>query len=157
MNRKIADTVLKTATVSSFIMLTLTAIWFSNYSFVLNDLKTFQSLCAVIAFITVFGSNLFLDSLKKRVRHSFYMESQLGGESLRKIWDLLAVFVALLFSLIVWFTYFSAGTYTMNSVIQAGLTWIIGVVIIGVGAKVIGWLLEFFDAVMDAEVKKVAA
>jgi hypothetical protein len=62
----------------------------------------------------------------------------------RKLWDLLALFVSFIFSIILWFTFFK-GTFTISTVIDTSIVWILGVAIISIGAKFIGWILGFFD------------
>ena len=73
---------------------------------------------------------------------------------MRKLWDMLALFVALIFSIIHWFKWLGTTTYEITGIIDVGLIWIIGMAIICIFPKFLGWILEYFDVVLDKELKE---
>lgn len=74
---------------------------------------------------------------------------------MRRLWDLVAIFVASIFSIVHWFNWIGNMPYTIPGVIDAGIVWLIGVAFIGLAPKFLGWLLDYFDAYLEAEVRKV--
>jgi len=53
------------------------------------------------------------------------------------IWDAVATIVALLFSIIIWFSWLGQGDYTITGAIDLTVSWLIGVLILVLGATVI--------------------
>lgn len=68
-----------------------------------------------------------------------------------KLWDAIAGVVAILFSVILWFSWLGLQDFGITSVIDTSITWLIGVIILVVGAKIIGFLGDKMKATLKIE------
>ena len=76
---------------------------------------------------------------------------------MRRLWDLIAIFVSMIFSIVHWFNWLAETPYSIGGILNTGIVWLIGVAFIGIAPKFIGWVLDFFDAYLEGEVQKMKA
>ena len=94
-------------------------------------------------------------------------KTSLGMEEELSLWEVIGSTVGVLFTIILWFTFLKTPVFTITSTIDAlgvvvpgildiSVLWAIGVIIINIGALVIGYLSENFKTELEKTVSKIA-
>jgi apolipoprotein N-acyltransferase len=70
---------------------------------------------------------------------------------IENVWDAMSVVIALLFSVILWFSWLGEQVYTVPDAINTTISWLIGVIILVVGANIIGFSGDKVKKTLDYE------
>jgi len=85
-----------------------------------------------------------------------YIKALLKIEDEETIWDAILGIVQILITLIVWLGWLELKVYTFTSVLDVGITWIVIMVIIGLGEIIIEWFVKMQEKIFPAIETKIA-